>query len=323
VRRGTEPRTRFRAARIVVGATTASDTPDATVSRKGRTLPTTLAPELTVTLHNGVPMPQLGFGVSEARDARVSVSEALERGYRSIDTAEVYGNEDGVGAALATSGIPRDELFVTTKLWIQDSGEENTKRAFETSMSRLGLDYLDLYLIHQPFGDYYSEWRAMQDLHREGRIRAIGVSNFPPDRLVDLIQNNEITPAVNQIETHVFHQRVEEQELLRRYGVQLESWGPFAEGRNDHFANPVLTAIGASYGKSVAQVVLRWLVQRGVVVIPKSVRPDRMAENFDIFDFELSDDDLARIATLDTGASQFFDHRDPEVVSRLGAVRMN
>ncbi len=279
----------------------------------------------TVTLNNGVELPILGFGVYQipAEQTEQAVSDALAAGYRSIDTAAGYQNEEAVGHAIAKSGIPRAELFVTTKLWIQDSGEENTKRAFETSMSRLGLDYLDLYLIHQPYGDYYSEWRAMQDLHREGRIRAIGVSNFPPDRLVDLIQNNEITPAVNQIETHVFHQRHEEQELMRRHGVQLESWGPFAEGRNDHFANPVLTGIGASYGKSVAQVVLRWLVQRGVVVIPKSVRPDRMAENFDIFDFELSEDDLTRIATLDTGASQFFDHRDPEVVSRLGAVRMN
>jgi 2,5-diketo-D-gluconate reductase A len=277
----------------------------------------------TVTLNNGVEMPILGFGVYQvpAEQTEQAVSDALAAGYRSLDTAAGYANEEAVGHAIAKSGIPRDELFVTTKLWIQDSGEENTKRAFETSMSRLGLDYLDLYLIHQPYGDYYSEWRAMQELHREGRIRAIGVSNFHSDRLIDLIQHNEITPAVNQVETHVFHQRREEQEFMRQHGVQIESWGPFAEGRNDHFTNPVLTGIGASYGKSVAQVVLRWLVQRGVVVIPKSVRPDRMAENFDIFDFELSDDDLARIATLEIGTSQFFDHRDPDMVSRLGAVR--
>jgi 2,5-diketo-D-gluconate reductase A len=277
----------------------------------------------TVTLNNGVEMPIVGFGVYQvpAEQTEQAVSDALAVGYRSLDTAAGYANEEAVGQAIAKSGIPRDELFVTTKLWIQDSGEENTKRAFETSMSRLGLDYLDLYLIHQPYGDYYSEWRAMQELHREGRIRAIGVSNFHSDRLIDLILHNEITPAVNQIETHVFHQRREEQEFMRQHGVQIESWGPFAEGRNDHFTNPVLTGIGASYGKSVAQVVLRWLVQRGVVVIPKSVRPDRMAENFDIFDFELSDDDLARIATLEIGTSQFFDHRDPDMVSRLGAVR--
>ena len=279
----------------------------------------------TVTLNNGVEMPILGFGVYQvpAEQTEQAVSDALAAGYRSLDTAAGYANEEAVGHAIAKSGISRDELFVTTKLWIQDSGEENTKRAFETSMSLLGLDYLDLYLIHQPFGDYYSEWRAMQELHRAGRIRAIGVSNFHSDRLIDLIQHNEITPAVNQIETHVFHQRREEQEFMRQHGVQIESWGPFAEGRNDHFTNPVLTGIGASYGKSVAQVVLRWLVQRGVVVIPKSVRPDRMAENFDIFDFELSDDDLARIATLEIGTSQFFDHRDPDMVSRLGAVRTN
>ncbi|MFG1820114.1 aldo/keto reductase [Kribbella sp. NPDC049174] len=279
----------------------------------------------TVTLNNGVELPILGFGVFQipAEQTEQAVSDALAAGYRSIDTAAGYQNEEAVGLAIAKSGIPRDELFVTTKLWIQDAGEENTKRAFETSLRRLGLDYLDLYLIHQPYGDYYSEWRAMQDLYRAGRIRAIGVSNFQSDRLIDLIQHNEITPAVNQIEAHVFHQRREEQELMRQHGVQLESWGPFAEGRNNHFANPVLTEIGASYGKSVAQVVLRWLVQRGVAVIPKSVRPDRMAENLDIFDFELTGDDLAGIATLDTGTSQFFDHRDPEMVTRLGTSRID
>jgi 2,5-diketo-D-gluconate reductase A len=279
----------------------------------------------TVTLNNGVELPVLGFGVFQipAEQTEQAVNDALAAGYRSIDTAAAYQNEEAVGRALAKSGIPRDELFVTTKLWIQDPGEENTRRAFETSQRRLGLDYVDLYLIHQPYGDYYSEWRAMQELYREGRIRAIGVSNFHTDRLIDLIQHNEITPAVNQVETHVFHQRRDEQELMRENGVQIESWGPFAEGRNDHFANPVLTGIGAAYGKSVAQVVLRWLVQRGVVVIPKSVRPDRMAENLDIFDFELTDDDLTRIAALDTGASLFFDHRDPAQVARLGAVRMS
>jgi 2,5-diketo-D-gluconate reductase A len=221
------------------------------------------------------------------------------------------------------SGIARSELFVTTKLWVQDPGEENAKRAFESSLQRLGLDYLDLYLIHQPLGDYYSSWRAMQELHREGLARAIGVSNFYPDRLVDLIDHNDVTPAVNQIETHPFFQRAAQQELMRERGVQIESWGPFAEGRNNLFSDPTLTEIGAAHGKSVAQVVLRWLVQRDVVVIPKSVRIDRMRENIDVFDFELTDDEMTRIAGLDTGASLFFDHRDPVMVSRIGSVRVD
>ncbi len=279
----------------------------------------------TVALNNGVEMPILGFGVFQipAEQAEKAVSDALAAGYRAIDTAAGYHNEEAVGRAIAKSGIPREELFVTTKLWVQDSGEDNTKRAFETSLRRLGLDYLDLYLIHQPYGDYYGEWRAMQDLHREGRIRAIGVSNFHSDRLIDLIQHNEVAPAVNQIETHVFHQRRQEQAFMREHGVQHESWGPFAEGRNNHFSDPVLTAIAQAHGKSIAQVVLRWLIQRGIVVIPKSVRPDRLAENLDVFDFELTDDDLTAITTLDTGTSLFFDHRDPAMVSRLGGVRID
>ena len=217
---------------------------------------------------------------------------------------------------------PREELFVTTKLWVHDGGEDGTKRAFDASLQRLGLDYLDLYLIHQPFGDVYSSWRAMQELHREGLIKAIGVSNFYPDRLIDLLDHNEIAPAVNQVETHPFFQRADYQALMRERGVQIESWGPLAEGRNDLFGNPTLSGIGEAHGKSVAQVVLRWLIQRGVVVIPKSVRPERMAENLAVFDFELTEEQMNRIATLDTGASVFFDHRDPEWVSRLGGVRV-
>lgn len=232
------------------------------------------------------------------------------------------GGQGGPCAALPQHRIPREELFVTTKLWVQDAGEENTRRAFETSLRNLGLDVLDLYLIHQPFGDYYSEWRAMEALHTEGRIRAIGVSNFMPDRLVDLIVNTDIAPMVDQVETHPFHQRVADQAFMREHGVVLESWGPFAEGRNNLFAHAVLTDIGAAHGRTVAQVVLRWLLQRGIIAIPKSVRPERMAENLDVFGFTLSEDDMARIAALDTGTSLFFSHRDPEWVVRLGSHRV-
>ena len=278
----------------------------------------------TLALNNGVAMPILGFGVYQVGPAETerAVSDALAAGYRLIDTAAAYGNEEAVGRAIRNSGIARDELFITTKLWVQDAGEQNTKRAFDESAAKLGLDQLDLYLIHQPFGDYYSEWRAMQDLHREGRIRAIGVSNFAADRLVDLVLNNEVTPAVNQVETNPFHQNVDYQKLLRSEGVQIESWGPFAEGRNDLFSNPTLAAIGEPHGKSVAQVVLRWLIQRDVVVIPKTVSPERMAQNLDVFDFALTDDDMAAIAGLDTGATQFFEHRDPEWVRRLSGRRL-
>ena len=278
-----------------------------------------------ITLNNGVEIPQLGFGVFQVPDAETTaaVSAALEAGYRSIDTAAIYGNEEGVGRAIAASDIPRDELFITTKLWNSDQGYDSTLRAFDTSMRRLGLDYLDLYLIHQPLGDYYSSWRAMQKLYGEGVIKAIGVSNFYPDRLVDLIQHNDVTPAVNQIETHPFFQRRPDQQIMREHGVQIESWGPFAEGKNDLFTNPTLTEIGESHGKSVAQVVLRWLTQRDVVVIPKSVRPDRMAQNLDIFDFELTDDEMARIAGLDTGRTVFFDHHDPAMVKWLGGRRVD
>ncbi len=275
-----------------------------------------------ITLNNGVQMPILGFGVFQI-PAEQAVTDALAAGYRLLDTAAAYGNEEAVGRAIRSSGIPHDELFITTKLWVQDGGEDNTRRAFERSLQRLGLDHVDLYLIHQPYGDYYSEWRAMQELQREGLTKAIGVSNFAPDRLVDLIDHNEITPAVNQIETHPYFQRTADQQLMRERGVQIESWGPFAEGKNDLFSDPTLSEIGAAHGKSVAQVVLRWLIQRDVVVIPKSVRADRMRENIDVFDFELTDDQMARIAAMDTGTTLFFDHRDPEMVSRLGNVRVD
>ena len=275
-----------------------------------------------VTLNNGVEMPLIGFGVFQVPPEETDdvVLHALEAGYRALDTAASYRNEEAVGRAIASSGIPRDELFVTTKLWIQKRpGEESVRQAFEASLQRLGLDYVDLYLIHQPLGDYYSAWRAMQDLNRQGLAKAIGVANFYPDRLVDLIEHNEVTPAVNQIETHPFFQRTTDQKLMGQHGVQIESWGPFAEGRNDLFSNPVLSEIGAAHGKSVGQVVLRWLTQRGVVIIPKSVRPERMRENIDISDFDLTAEEMARVAALDTGASLFFDHRDPAMVTRLNS----
>jgi 2,5-diketo-D-gluconate reductase A len=274
----------------------------------------------TVTLNNGVEMPILGFGVFQIADAgecERAVSDALAAGYRSIDTAASYLNEEAVGRAIAASGIPRGELFITTKLWIQGAGEGRTRAAFERSLHRLGLDYLDLYLIHQPFGDVYGAWRDIEKIQSDGLSRAIGVSNFHPDRLIDLILHNEVVPAVDQVETHPFHQRVADQELMAAEGVQIESWGPFAEGKNNLFTNPILTGIAEAHGKSVGQVVLHWLTQRGVVVIPKTVRPERMAENLDVFDFELTDDEMAAIAGLEVGTSQFFDHRDPERVRWL------
>jgi 2,5-diketo-D-gluconate reductase A len=280
----------------------------------------------TLTLNNGVEIPLLGFGVFQipAEQTEQAVTDALATGYRMLDTAASYENEEAVGRAIKSSGIPREELFVTTKLWVQDApAQENTRRAFEVSMRKLGLDYLDLYLMHQPYGDVYGQWRAMQDLYREGRVKAIGVANFHPDRLVDLIENNEVTPAVNQIETHPFFQRTADQELMRQHGVQIQSWGGFAEGKNNLFTDPVLSGIAEKHGKSVAQVVLRWLIQREVVAIPKSVRPERMAQNIDVFDFELTGDQMAAIATLDTGASLFFDHRDPAMVSWLTKRRVS
>ncbi len=273
----------------------------------------------TVTLNNGVEMPILGFGVYQipADQTEQAVLDAITAGYRLIDTAESYQNEEAVGRAIAASGVPREELFITTKLWIQSRGEEGALEAFETSMKKLGLDYVDLYLIHQPLGDYYGEWRAMEKLHKEGRIRAIGVSNFAPDRLVDLMAFSEIKPAVNQIETNPFHQQTDYQELLRSEGVQIEAWAPFAEGKNDLFSNPILTKIGDAYGKSPAQVVLRWLLQREVVVVSKSVKIERMQQNLDVLDFEISDEEMKQIATLEQGESQFFSHVDPEMVRWL------
>jgi 2,5-diketo-D-gluconate reductase A len=274
-----------------------------------------------VTLHNGVRMPILGFGVFQIPDAdecEKSVLHAIESGYRLIDTAASYGNEEAVGRAIRRSGVTREELFITTKLWIQSDGYAGTKRAFETSLRKLQVDYLDLYLIHQPMGDVYGEWRAMEDLYREGKVRAIGVSNFQPDRLIDLIIHNEIVPAVNQVETHPFHQQTENQLFMTENGVQIEAWGPFAEGRNNLFHNEILSSIAEKQGKSAAQVVLRWLIQRGVVAIPKSVRRERMAENIDVFDFSLSEEEMNLIRTLDTATSSFFDHRDPKMVKWLG-----
>ncbi|MEK4732049.1 aldo/keto reductase [Paenibacillus sp. FSL L8-0641] len=280
----------------------------------------------TVTLNNGVKMPIIGFGVYQVPDAEEcenAVYEALMAGYRLIDTASGYLNEEAVGRAINRSGVPREQLFITTKLWVQDTGYESTKHAFAKSLKKLQLDYLDLYLIHQPFGDYYGAWRAMEDLYREGKIRAIGVSNFLPDRLMDLIVHNEIVPAVNQIETHPFYQQTESAAFMKEHGVQHQSWAPFAEGLNNMFKNEVLLSIAEKYNKSVAQVVLRWLVQREVVVIPKSVRKERIVENFDIFDFELSADDIEQISALDTRESLFLSYRDPEVAKMMGNWRID
>lgn len=274
-------------------------------------------------LNNGVEMPVLGFGVYQVEETvcEQCVCDAIAAGYRSIDTASAYLNERAVGRAIRRSGVPREELFITTKLWVQDAGYESAKRAFAKSLERLQLDYLDLYLIHQPFGDVYGSWRAMEELYREGAVRAIGVSNFQPDRLVDLILHNEVVPAVNQVETHPFCQQTEAAAVMASEGVQIESWAPFAEGRNNLFGNGTLVSLAAKYRKSVAQVVLRWLIQRGVVVIPKSVRPERMAENIDVFDFHLAPEDMALIATLDTRRSCFLSHRDPETVKWLGMMK--
>ena len=276
-----------------------------------------------VTLNNGVRMPILGFGVYQMTDAEceASVLEALRIGYRLIDTAAIYGNEEAVGRALKASGVPREELFITTKLWVDDATEEGAKRAVAKSLERLQLDYLDLYLIHQPYHDVHGAWRAMEALNDAGTLRAIGISNFQPDRVIDLLVHHRVAPAVNQIETHPFCQQIEAGALLKARGIQHESWAPFAEGRNDLFRNPILTGIAERHGKSVGQVVLRWLTQRGIVVIPKSVKPERIAENFAIFDFTLAPDDMAAIATLDTGKSLFFDHRDPKRVEFLSVHR--
>lgn len=271
----------------------------------------------TVTLNNGVQMPILGLGVYQIpnhAECQKVVTDALVLGYRSIDTAAAYQNEEAVGIAMKDSGVKREELFVTTKLWISDTGYYKTKAAFETSLNKLQLDYLDLYLMHQPYGDVHGSWRAMEELYEGGKVRAIGVSSFFPDRVMDLIVNNKIVPAVNQIETHPFYQREQDLSFSKGNGVQLESWASFAEGRNDMFTNELLTSIGEKYNKSVAQVVLRWLIQRGIVVIPKSVRKERMKENFEVFDFELTAEDMQTIQPMDTDQSLFFSHRDPAII---------
>jgi 2,5-diketo-D-gluconate reductase A len=279
-----------------------------------------------VILNNGVEMPILGFGVYQMTDeneCEQSVYNAIMAGYRLIDTAASYQNEEAVGRAIKRSGVPREELFITTKLWVQDTGYENTKKAFEKSLQRMQLDYLDLYLIHQPFGDIFGSWRAMEELYHEGKVRAIGVSNFRDDRLLDLTLRNEVIPAVNQVETHPFCQQVESAQLMKEYKIQIESWAPFAEGKNDLFQNEVLKSIAEKHQKSVAQVVLRWLTQREVVVIPKSVRKERIIENFNIFDFKLSQEEMEMVATLDTGKSLFFSHNDPEIVKWMATRKLD
>ncbi len=271
-------------------------------------------------------MPILGFGVFQMNDAdecERAVYDALLAGYRLIDTAAAYQNEEAVGRAIKKSGIPREELFITTKLWVQDTGYERTIKAFAKSLERLNLDYLDLYLIHQPFGDVYGSWRAMEELYLLGKIKSIGVSNFGMDRLVDLMLHNKITPAVNQIETHPFCQQIESAKYMREHNIQIESWGPLAEGKNNIFQNEVLVSIAKKYNKSVAQVILRWLTQRKIVVIPKSVRKERIIENFNIFDFELNQEDMNNIATLDTNKTLFVSKLDPEQVKRYANIKFD
>ena len=270
----------------------------------------------TIKLRNGVEMPIIGYGVYQVDPAECErcVSDALKVGYRMIDTAQAYNNEEGVGAAIVKSGIPRNELFIVSKVWISNYGYEKAKASIEESLKKLGTDYIDLMLLHQPFCDRYGAYRALEEAYKDGKLRAIGVSNFYPDHLIDLANNVEIPPMINQVETHVFDQQIEAQKYMEELGCQIMSWGPLAEGRNNFFTNPVLEAIGEKYGKSVAQVALRWLTQRGVIIIPKSVHVERMEQNLNIFDFTLNNDEMAEIARLDTGKSLFFDHHDPEVV---------
>lgn len=273
----------------------------------------------TVKLHNGVEMPLLGYGVYQVtpEECERCVADALNVGYRSIDTAQAYFNEEQVGNAIRKSGISRSEIFLTTKVWITNAGEEKAARSIDESLRKLQTGYVDLLLIHQPFGDYYGTWRAMEAAYKAGKARAIGVSNFYPDRFIDLAEHVEIKPMVNQVETHVFNQQVKAQEIMEKYGTRIMSWGPFAEGRNNLFTNPVLVNIGEKYGKTPAQVALRYLIQRGVIVIPKSTHIERMRQNMEVFDFGLADDDMAAITALDGGKSLFFSHYDPELVNFL------
>jgi 2,5-diketo-D-gluconate reductase A len=280
----------------------------------------------TVKLNNGFEIPILGFGVFQIADpaeCERSVVDAIQVGYSHTDTAASYQNEEAVGRGIKQSSVPREKLFVTTKLWIQSNGYEGTRKAFENSLKRLQLDYIDLYLIHQPFGDVYGEWRAMEELYQQGKVRAIGVSNFPPDRIIDLMIHNKITPAVNQIEVNPYHQQIDTQKFLQDNSVQVEAWAPFAEGKNNIFQNELLLSIAAKHKKSVAQVILRWIVQRGIIALAKSTRKERMIENISVFDFELSADDMAAITTLDTKTSSFFDHRDPQMVKWLGERKID
>lgn len=280
----------------------------------------------TVKLNNGVEIPILGFGVfqiADPADCERCVVDAIQTGYSHIDTAASYQNEEAVGRGIRQSGVARESLFITTKLWIQSQGYEGTLEAFERSLKRLQLEYIDLYLIHQPFGDVYGEWRAMEELYQQGKIRAIGVSNFQPDRIMDLIIHNQITPAGNQIEVNPFQQQIETQTFLQDNGIQVEAWAPFAEGRNNIFQNETLLSIAAKHNKSVAQVILRWLVQRSIIALAKTTRKERMVENISVFDFELSAEDMAAIGTLDTKTSSFFDHRDPAMVKWLGERKLD
>jgi diketogulonate reductase-like aldo/keto reductase len=279
-----------------------------------------------VTLNNGTKMPALGFGVFQMRDPEEcerSVADAISVGYRLIDTAASYLNEEAVGRGIKGSGVPRKDLFITTKLWVQDASYDGAKRAVAHSLKRLQLDYLDLFLIHQPYGDVYGAWRAMEELNKEGTLKAIGVSNFYPDRIVDFVLHNKVVPAVNQIEINPFHQQMDAQKLHEKYKIQTEGWAPFAEGQNGIFENDTLRSIGAKHGKSVAQIILRWHVQRNVVVIPKSVKKERMIQNFSVFDFALSDDEMNAINGLDTEKTAFFNHRDPEWVERLSTRKLD
>ena len=280
----------------------------------------------TIRLNNGIEMPLEGFGVFQVPDGdvcRKAVSDAISTGYRLIDTAAAYMNEEAVGQAIRESGVNRADLFITTKLWTQDASYESANKAFNTSLEKLGLDYLDLYLIHQPVGDYYGAYRAMEELYKEGRVRAIGVCNFYPERLTDLVLHAEVIPAVNQVELHPFFQQEKAIANMREYGVVPEAWGPFAEGNHGIFTHPVLSAIGKKYGKSAAQVALRWNVQRGVVVIPKSVHKERIEQNLDIWDFALSDDDMAEIAKLDIGHSEIVDHSDPAFIKMISGMKIH